>query len=178
MKMKTFTTQRDFHIKQGQHAICFGYHYTKNSAKNNKCLQWLSLEHMLTPRCLLGFVSIRWSIRLMLQQHIIWCLVAFSFKEFLFSLFSLPFGPCFPCYCSYRKMRKHDSEHFPCFPAPAEAQFRSQRCPGACANFATSVLLASKTCAHWQHQSYIQPHSLSLRRNELPPTVPKLHQLQ
>jgi len=48
-------------------------------------------------------------------------LVAFSFKEFLFSSFSLPFGPYFLCSCSYRKMRKHDSEHFPCFPAPEEA---------------------------------------------------------
>jgi len=48
-------------------------------------------------------------------------LVAFSFKEFLFSLFSLPFEPYFPCSCSCRKTRKHDSEHFPCFPAPVEA---------------------------------------------------------
>jgi len=47
-------------------------------------------------------------------------LVAFPFEEFLFSSFSLPFGPCFQRSCSCRKTRKHDSEHFPCFPAPAE----------------------------------------------------------
>jgi len=52
-------------------------------------------------------------------------LVAFSFKEFLFSSFSLPFGPYFPCSFSCRKTRKHDSEHVPCFPAPAEAWMRS-----------------------------------------------------
>ena len=45
-------------------------------------------------------------------------LVAFSFEEFLFCSFSIPFEPCFMCSFSCRKMRKHDSEHFPCFPAP------------------------------------------------------------
>jgi len=53
--------------------------------------------------------------------NVVAALVAFSFKEFLFSSFSLPFGPYFPYSFSCRKTRKHDSEHFPCFPAPAEA---------------------------------------------------------
>jgi len=37
------------------------------------------------------------------------------------SSFSLPFGPYFSCSCSCRKTRKHDSEHIPPIPAPAEA---------------------------------------------------------
>jgi len=57
------------------------------------------------------------------QQH---TLVVFSFEEFLFSSFSLTFGPYFLCSCSCKKTRKHDSEHFPCFPAPEEAWLRSE----------------------------------------------------
>jgi len=55
-------------------------------------------------------------------------LVAFSFKEFLFSSFSLPCGSYFPCSCSCRKTRKHDSEHVPPIPAPAEAQMGANLC--------------------------------------------------
>jgi len=53
-------------------------------------------------------------------------LVAFSFKEFLFSSVSIPFGPHFPVLCSFRKTRKHDPEHFPPFPAYEEAWLRSE----------------------------------------------------
>jgi len=59
--------------------------------------------------------------KILMQSSVLNTLVAFSLKEFLFSLFSLPFGPYFLCSCSCRKTRKHDSEHFPCFPAPEEA---------------------------------------------------------
>ena len=81
----------------------------------------LSLEQWANPGCV-ATTKASWHPVTKCRQN---GLVAFSFKEFLFSLFSLPFGPYFPCSCSCRKMRKHDSEHFPCFPAPAEAWFRS-----------------------------------------------------
>jgi len=48
-------------------------------------------------------------------------LVAFSFKECLFSFISIPSGPNFPVPCSLRKTCEHDSEHFPPCPAPEEA---------------------------------------------------------
>jgi len=98
------------------------------SKPEHNCVVVAYLQMRSSSSSLTSFLLV---LHVLSQQHILLvvpatCLVAFSFKEFLFSSFFFPFGPYFLCSCSCRKMRKHDSEHFPCFPAPEEAWLRSE----------------------------------------------------